>query len=567
VTKVNILLVDDRPENLMALEAMLEELDENLVKAHSGEEALKYLLKQEFAAILLDVQMPGMDGFEVASLIKQREKTQYIPIIFITAISRSDAHVFKGYSAGAVDYIFKPIVPEVLRAKVTAFVDLFKKTQQIKQQASIIESANRELEQQLEEVRRLNRELEVVNQEMQLEIAERKRVEEALQRSERLYRTLAQHLPQAAVFLFDHELRCMIAEGGLLEVSGYSSQIEGKSIAEVLPPELAEFWLPQCTAALAGTGSAVEQRFSDSTYFVQTVPVKNEHNEIFAAMGVLQDITELKRAQEAIQRAHDELEIRVRERTADLRAANDELTSFTHILSHDLRSPLVNLKGFAGELEAAAQTLSANLNGALSTLGEAESAKVAQVLQKDVPEALKFIDTAVSRMDYLTSAVLKLARLGRRELDIEPIDMNELVQSIVDSLSHQIRQQNATVKVGNLPPVVADRVALEQILGNLLANAVLYLHPDRPGEIEVTGECKNRDMVFHVRDNGRGIAADDRHKIFEPFRRAGPSDVPGEGMGLAYVQTLLRKHGGRIWFESKLGEGTTFSFSIPKEFE
>ncbi len=567
MTKVNILLVDDRPENLLALEAMLEELGENLVKAHSGEEALKYLLKEDFAAILLDVQMPGMDGFEVAALIKQREKTQYIPIIFITAISRSDEHVYKGYSAGAVDYIFKPIVPEVLRAKVSAFVDLFRKTQQIQQQSRMIEAANRELERQLEEVRRLNHQLEIVNQEMQAEITERKRVEDALQRSERLYRTLAQHLPQAAVFLFDLDLCCMIAEGNLLEVSGYSSEIEGKAISEVLPPDLAEFWLPQCTAALAGSGSAVEQQFGASTYFVQTVPVKNEQNEILAAMGVIQDITVLKQAQEAIQRAHDELEIRVRERTADLKAANDELTNFTHILSHDLRSPLVNLKGFAGELEAAANVLSTSLNGALSSLDEAEAAKVNQVLQKDIPEALRFIDSAVSRMDYLTSAVLKLARLGRRQLNIEPIDMHELVQAILDSLGHQIKQQEATVTVGQLPQVIADRVALEQIMGNLLANAVLYLSPDRPGEIEISGECKNRDVIFHVRDNGRGIAKEDRHKIFEPFRRAGPADVPGEGMGLAYVQTLLRKHGGRIWFDSKLGEGTTFSFSIPKEFE
>jgi signal transduction histidine kinase len=147
-------------------------------------------------------------------------------------------------------------------------------------------------------------------------------------------------------------------------------------------------------------------------------------------MGVLQDITELKRAQEAIQQAHDELEIRVRERTADLRAANDELTAFTHILSHDLRSPLVNLKGFAGELESAAETLTAELDRILPCLNGHEASKVEQVLQKDIPESLKFIDSAVSRMDYLTSAVLKLARLGRRELSIEPVDMNELVEEI-----------------------------------------------------------------------------------------------------------------------------------------
>jgi PAS domain S-box-containing protein len=358
----------------------------------------------------------------------------------------------------------------------------------------------------------------------------------------------------------------MVAEGHLLEMSGFSREmIEGKTIAEVLPTELGDFLLPQCRAALQGSGNTVEQRFGEYTYFVQTVPVKNENNDIFAAMGVLQDITELKRAQEGLQRAHDELEIRVRERTADLRAANDELTSFTNILSHDLRSPLVNLKGFAGELQSAANAISANLDAVLPCLDEQQSSEMTQLVQNDIPEALRFIESAVSRMDYLTNAVLKLARLGRRDLTVERIDMNELVQAIVDSLAHQIKVQQANVTIWPLPEVIADRVALEQIMGNLLANAVLYLSHERPGEIEVNGECTARDIVFHVRDNGRGIADEDRHKIFEPFRRAGPQDVPGEGMGLAYVQTLLRKHGGRIWFDSSMGEGTTFSFSIPKD--
>ena len=124
--KANILLVDDTPANLVALEAILEDLGENLVMAHSGEEALKHVLEQDFAVILLDVQMPGMDGFETAALIRDREKTRGIPIVFVTAVGKSETHVSKGYSLGAVDYIFKPIVPEILRAKVAAFIELFK---------------------------------------------------------------------------------------------------------------------------------------------------------------------------------------------------------------------------------------------------------------------------------------------------------------------------------------------------------------------------------------------------------------------------------------------------------
>jgi two-component system, sensor histidine kinase and response regulator len=165
--QANILLVDDRPENLVALQAMLEDLGQNLVQATSGMEALKHLLERDFAVILLDVQMAGMDGFETAALIKEREKTQHIPIIFVTAYGQTDAHIFKGYSVGAVDYLFKPILPEILRAKVASFVDLYQKTHEIQRQAELIEIVNRDLEAQISKVHQLNRELETTNKELE----------------------------------------------------------------------------------------------------------------------------------------------------------------------------------------------------------------------------------------------------------------------------------------------------------------------------------------------------------------------------------------------------------------
>ncbi|MFF7592465.1 response regulator [Kitasatospora purpeofusca] len=136
--KAKILLVDDRPENLLALEAILSALDQTLVRAASGEEALKALLTDDFAVILLDVQMPGMDGFETAAHIKRRERTRDIPIIFLTAINHGPHHTFRGYAAGAVDYISKPFDPWVLRAKVSVFVDLYMKNCQLKEQAALL---------------------------------------------------------------------------------------------------------------------------------------------------------------------------------------------------------------------------------------------------------------------------------------------------------------------------------------------------------------------------------------------------------------------------------------------
>ena len=136
---------------------------------------------------------------------------------------------------------------------------------------------------------------------------------------------------------------------------------------------------------------------------------------------------------------------------------------------------------------------------------------------------------------------------------------------MLQALAYQINQRGITVTLGDLPVVAADLVSMEQIFGNILTNAVSYLDPERPGEIEISAERKADETTFRIRDNGRGIAKDDMEKVFAPFRRAGKQDVPGEGMGLAYVQTLVRRHGGRIWCESEAGVGTTFAFTIPRE--
>jgi signal transduction histidine kinase/AmiR/NasT family two-component response regulator len=171
--QVNILLVDDRQENLLALEATLGYLGQNMVKAASGREALKVLLDQEFALILLDVHMPDMDGFETAALIREREKSQTVPIIFLTAMHKGQGQVFRGYSLGAVDYIFKPFEPEILKAKVTVFIELYKKTEEIKRQAELLRQKNLELDQTNKEIIDLYREIEKKHDELELRVQQR----------------------------------------------------------------------------------------------------------------------------------------------------------------------------------------------------------------------------------------------------------------------------------------------------------------------------------------------------------------------------------------------------------
>ncbi len=263
------------------------------------------------------------------------------------------------------------------------------------------------------------------------------------------------------------------------------------------------------------------------------------------------EIVRQKRADEALQRYAEELERR-----------NQEIQQFVHIVSHDLRTPLFNLKGFANILSDAMEVMTPAVEATLPGLDEVQRQAVTRAWQEDVPEALEFIHASVTKMDRFIKAVLKLSRLGRHALELEPVDMEALVRGTLDTLAHKIQDRQVQVTVGPLPTVVADWLSMEQIMGNLLSNAVLYLDPDRPGQIEVTGERRPDETLFYVRDNGVGIAPEDASQVFAPFRRVGAQDVPGEGMGLAYVQTLVRRHQGRIWFESELGAGTTFVFSI-----
>jgi signal transduction histidine kinase len=269
------------------------------------------------------------------------------------------------------------------------------------------------------------------------------------------------------------------------------------------------------------------------------------------------------------------LEVTVDERTADLREANNEIQRFAYIVSHDLRSPLVNIMGFTSELEelradifkriAALQRAVASVPPSPAGEGVAEPAlegEDKQLLQ-DFSEALDFIKSSIAKMDRLISAILNLTREGRREFEPVRIDTRELIEAIVTTVAHQAAEAEARIRIEPLPEITSDRLALEQIFSNLIDNALKYLKPGVPGDISIRGRTKLGFAVFDVIDNGRGIDPKDHQRIFDLFRRAGAQDKPGQGIGLAHVRALVRRLGGTMSVSSELNTGSTFTITLP----
>ncbi|MCA9912814.1 MAG: hypothetical protein KC496_05680 [Anaerolineae bacterium] len=245
---------------------------------------------------------------------------------------------------------------------------------------------------------------------------------------------------------------------------------------------------------------------------------------------------------------------------AVLEAANREVRSFAYIVAHDLRTPVVNFQGFVEEIEFALESVDETLQQAKTTLPEEQQTTMYEAFDLDIPDALQHLKSSTERMNEMLMNVLDLARQGRREFHPVMTDAARVVDEIMASL----RLDHVQFRVHDMPMVYADRVALQQIAGNLLDNAVKYLDPARPGQVEIWATANEEETIFHVRDNGRGIAEEDHERILQPFRRARNSfGVEGTGMGLAYVQTLVRRLGGRIWFESQPDVGSTFHVALP----
>jgi len=304
-----------------------------------------------------------------------------------------------------------------------------------------------------------------------------------------------------------------------------------------------------------GDLKATEIKYGPKDEIGELVSAFNEMREKLDVTTVSRDLLikemdERKRAEEERERLYQELE-----------AKSKELEQMVYVASHDLRSPLVNVQGFSKELDQSVKELSSALQR--EDIPTAIKEEVIPILDEDIPEALQYIHTSTSKMDSLLSGLLRLSRLGRAALTIEKLDMNTLMSDIAGAFEFQIKDKDAELVIGSLPPCRGDKMQINQVFSNLLDNALKYLDPNRPGVIKITGQEDKRQSIYCIEDNGVGIAPEHQAKIFEIFQQLDPGTTTGEGLGLTIVWQILDRHNGRIWLESEPGKGSKFFVALP----
>ena len=569
---VKILLVDDLPENLFALELILSNKNYKCVKAHSGNEALKILLhEQDFALILIDVQMPEMDGFETVELIREIEKLKHVPVIFLTASMDNAKHIFKGYQAGAVDYMIKPLIPELLKAKVAVFVDLSTKIDELlvqnedkEKQAEELRIANKNLLFQIDEKKKREAELVIANKEMSYQN------EEKVKRSDELI------LANRALAFQDKEKEKRADELTIANKElAFQNEEKGKRADELII----------ANKELIFQNEEKEKRADELIIANKELIFQNEEKEKRAAELVIankelvfQDQEKGKRADELIVAnkelvfQNEEKEKRAAEliiannelafqndekekRAAELIIANKELESFNYISSHDLQEPLRKIQIFSSRL----------------ITDESQN-----ISDKGKEYALKIEDSA-KRMRTLIDDLLAYSRTTISERKFETTSLTLIIEAVKNDFKEIITAKQATIESDEMCDAHIIPFQFHQLMHNLIGNALKFSNPDRPPHIIIKSrkikgsKVKDQKLLSEkeychitVTDNGIGFAPQYKDHIFEIFKRLHDKEkVSGTGIGLTIAKKIVENHNGVIIATGELNKGASFDIYIP----
>ena len=544
---VNILMVDDRPENLLALEAILEPLGQNLVRAGSGEEALKALLTRNFAVILLDVQMPGMNGFDTARLIKARERSRHIPIIFLTAISKEEAYVFEGYSVGAVDYMFKPFQPDILRSKVAVFVDLYRKQEQIRLQDDLLrESEKRELElRHRAELRETQARLaEVVDGAMDAIVMfdEAQRVLLFNEAAERMFCVPGRDIIGKEIGTLFPDARRVEHVGRLLGASRHEP--DDSCATEQLPVRQIESFTGRRATGEEFPLEASVSRLDEGESRVYTMIGRDVTERVRAEQELKSQADSLARTTAELRIANDELQ----RRQADLEKAMNARSRFYASMSHELRTPINAILGYS-------TLLLENIYGPLNE-------KQAEGIQRTHKAAKHLLE--------LVNDVLDLSKIeaGKVDLKLQPVTFPDLLEDLFVTVRPLADDRGSTLTLeheGEPRVLVTDPRRVRQILLNLLSNAIKF-GQGKPIRVRSAAR-EDGGHEIEVIDEGVGIAPADIDRIFDEFVQIGKGahQQEGTGLGLPISKRLAELLHGTLEVESNLGRGSRFRLVLPPD--
>jgi signal transduction histidine kinase/CheY-like chemotaxis protein len=544
---VNIMLVDDEPANLLALEAILAAPGRNLVRARSGEDALRRVLADDFAVIVLDLHLPGLDGFETARLIRSRPRSAHTPIIFMTAHGPDAFPVEQAYELGAVDYLLKPVNPVVLRAKIAVFVELGATSQALRAEVKERERAERLAQDRARQQAAVagfgHRALAGAGPDALMADAAGV-VAETL---EVRYARVAEHLPggeyliRAGVGWRPGTVGRTLA-GNEIPLIDLAVRVGGPVVCEdwrtearfPRPQFLAEHGVVSSIAApIPRPGSLFGVLAADAT--TSRAFTENDRHFVRAVAAVLAAAIERQAAED-----------KVRAVALELQRSNAELEQFAYVASHDLQEPLRKIQAFGDRLRDKHR----------DQLGEQGRDYVDRML------------ASAGRMRRLIDDLLTFSRVTTQARPFEPVDLGELVRQVVSDLEARLQQTGGRVEVGELPIVFGDPTQLRQLFQNLIGNGLKYHRPGVPPEVRVTGRvlAEGGDPVCEVTVADNGIGFDEKYldRIFQVFQRLHSRDeYEGTGIGLAICKKIVERHGGTITARSEPGQGATFVVTLP----